>query len=884
MNKHLAPWLMVPAMALPLAAQDPDRAASSTIATAAATAAAPTDVPADVHGLPGDRPGTERWIVHFKTRSFDLSNFRTAIYARRPATEVEKIVADLEHKVRIDQAKFTHKVESELGADVVMQWWLINACAIDVPFANLEKVRALPNVARLEPNQAWRMLIKRSTNSSNHNADFVQQVLKIDGSGVAVGILDTGQNDTVSTTIARPHRTYFVNGDPTNTSGTGIKNSRLILNKQIGKLPANDVDGHGTAVASVAAGGNWGTTGADHGQAFGANIAGYAIANQLLGGASDSATMVTAWQTLSTDRTKHNIVTANLSYEGSPSVLDSAQKALDSVALNADVLCCVACGNSGGSTLKSQGAANGIAVGAITADTHKVASFSGRGPLSGSGRFYPDIVACGVEMVMAQVGNETTDAVNTGTSFASPQVCGAAALVRAANTKLTALETKAILLATTKDITKQNSGATRNYYGLGMLRSDVAVQMALTKSGVGTSTVNTTTKTVTFPMSVTKDRQYAAVVTWYRTVLTSATYSNLDIRVLDGTTEVAKSKTAANLYENVVFTAKKTGSFTLEVTATALSGTSQDFAYAFTVLPVPAVVASLGKGCMGSGIALPAVCQSNNTNRTLAKAIGSDGWVYALEVNSSADVSITGYELRTDSQSTRAKPVTTYLYDSNVSGRPNNILASGIMLVGQSAAWYRTIFNKKVLIKKGQTYYLGFLNPPFLKGGSIRLPVTTSGNTMTCWRRKNATSSWIADTSRPMTYKTLCAGAGGAVPVAGTIGHPVINTPFTATLRQALAGAPTMLVVGLSKTKGFGTTLPWDLTSYGAPKCSILVSGDILVPLKVDANGGIDMFFILPNDKNAVGLTVYTQFAVQDQQANLLGWAFSNALGLTIGG
>ncbi len=42
--------------------------------------------------------------------------------------------------------------------------------------------------------------------------------------------------------------------------------------------------------------------------------------------------------------------------------------------------------------------------------------------------------------------------------------------------------------------------------------------------------------------------------------------------------------------------------------------------------------------------------------------------------------------------------------------------------------------------------------------------------------------------------------------------------------------------------------------------------------------------FILPNDKNAIGLTVYIQFAIQDQKANLLGWAFSNALGLTIGG
>ena len=31
------------------------------------------------HGLPGKAQGTERWIVQFATRSFDLQAFRTAI-------------------------------------------------------------------------------------------------------------------------------------------------------------------------------------------------------------------------------------------------------------------------------------------------------------------------------------------------------------------------------------------------------------------------------------------------------------------------------------------------------------------------------------------------------------------------------------------------------------------------------------------------------------------------------------------------------------------------------------------------------------------------------------------------------------------------------------
>jgi len=873
MNKRLVTWLMVSAMAIPLTAQDP----AVTVEVANTGTA--------VHGLPGDRAGTERWIVQFKTRSFDLSAYRTAVYARRPAAEVAKIVADLERKVIADQAAFTSKVEADLGADVVVQWWLVNACAIDVPFKNLDRVRALPNVARLEPNREWLPTIKVSSNSTNHNSDFVHQVLKIDGKGVAVGILDTGQDDTVNTTIARPHRTYYINGDPKNTSGPGIKGSRLIINKQIGKLPASDTDGHGTAVASVAAGANWGTKGADHGQAYGANIAGYAIADSPVNSSSTSATMVSAWQELGKNRVSNNIVAANLSYGGSPSLLEVAQQALDSVAYNGDVVCCVSAGNSGTDTTGSQGAANGLAVGAIKADTKRLATWSARGPLGGSGgRFYPDIVACGEEMVMAQVGNENTDMLNSGSSMSAPQVCGAAALVRAANSKLTAIETKVILLATTRDISKQNPGGSQNTYGLGMLRTDLAVQLALATSGHGTGTVNNANKIAKVPISVTNGRQYTAAVSWHRIAMNSTLYSNLDIRILDGTTEVAKSKTPGNLYEKVVFTAKKTATFTLEITGTALPNTSQNFAYAFTTVPAPAVVTAFGKGCVGSGIPLPAACQSDNTNRTLARNIGSDGWTYGLEVQATANISITGYEIRSDSQSTFAKPIQTFLYDANASGLPTNILASGTMLIGQSEGWCRTIFDKKVAIKQGQRYFLSFINPPFVKGGSIRLPLATSGNLGTYWRRSSPSSKWIWDASRALMWRTLCAGTGGAPPVAGTIGEPVINTPFTLTLRQALASAPAVVIVGISKTQGFGTKLPWELTLAGAAGCSLLVSGEILVPVKVDASGGFDMPFILPNDKNAIGLTVYTQFAVQDQQANFLGWAFSNALTLTVGG
>ena len=150
--------------------------------------------------------------------------------------------------------------------------------------------------------------------------------------------------------------------------------------------------------------------------------------------------MVNAWQAVAADRVKHNIVAANLSYSGKPQVISIEQQAMDSTALNADVMTCVAAGNFRTSTASSQSCANGLASAAINANSHTMASFSSIGPLFGSGgRFYPDLSGCGVNTVMAKRDNENSVYTGSGTSMASPQTCGTAALVRSANTKLTAL-------------------------------------------------------------------------------------------------------------------------------------------------------------------------------------------------------------------------------------------------------------------------------------------------------------------------------------------------------------------------------------------------------------------------------------------------------------
>ena len=70
--------------------------------------------------------------------------------------------------------------------------------------------------------------------------------------------------------------------------------------------------------------------------------------------------------------------------------------------------------------------------------------------------------------------------------------------------------------------------------------------------------------------------------------------------------------------------------------------------------------------------------------------------------------------------------------------------------------------------------------------------------------------------------------------------------------------------------------LPFDLTPLNAPGCSILASGDILLPTRTDATGAATVTLELPNTPALVGVVFHNQFAVVDPPANGLGLAWSN--------
>jgi hypothetical protein len=275
-----------------------------------------------------------------------------------------------------------------------------------------------------------------------------------------------------------------------------------------------------------------------------------------------------------------------MSYSSTSNPLDVSQQAIDACALNGDVLPVTAAGNSSSSTAGSSSSANGIAVAACNATTKTMASFSSRGPMSGDpSRFFPDITACGVNTVMPQRDNESTNWTASGTSMASPQVAGAAALIKAARPGANARELKAILLCHTESIATQNPVApynSRNAYGMGFLRDDLAVQNALRSDSVLSDAIASTTTPKLHLINVGMNQQVSIALVWHRHVMTSTGWSNLGLRVLNGAAVVAQNNDPRNLYEVVRFTSPVNGTLTVEVSATSLEIASIPYSLATT--------------------------------------------------------------------------------------------------------------------------------------------------------------------------------------------------------------------------------------------------------------------------------------------------------------
>ncbi|MFB7918210.1 S8 family serine peptidase [Streptomyces sp. NPDC056061] len=274
-----------------------------------------------------------------------------------------------------------------------------------------------------------------------------------DGTGVKIAVVDTGI-------------------DATHPDLTG----RVVAERNFSASPdARDRVGHGTHVASIAAG-----TGVKDarfkGVAPGARLISAKVLDDQGSGDDSSILAGVDWAVAQ----GADIINMSLGSPDTPGI-DPLEAQVDKLSAEKGVLFAVAAGNSGPGrgTVASPGSADAaLTVGAVD-DDDLIADFSGVGPRTGDGAVKPDITAPGVEITAAAASgtpdqNPPGYVSKSGTSMATPHVAGAAAILKQKNPAWTGAQIKAVLTGSAK-------GGAHSVFqqGAGRLAVDKAIDQTL---------------------------------------------------------------------------------------------------------------------------------------------------------------------------------------------------------------------------------------------------------------------------------------------------------------------------------------------------------------------------------------------------------------------
>ncbi|MFF8955446.1 S8 family serine peptidase [Streptomyces sp. NPDC014894] len=257
-----------------------------------------------------------------------------------------------------------------------------------------------------------------------------------DGKGVTIAVLDTG--------VDKNH--------------PDLK-GRVVGERNFTDSPdAKDRNGHGTHVASTAAGTGARSGGKHRGVAPGARILNAKVLGDSAGGEDSGIIAGMDWAVAQGAQ----IVNMSLGSPDRPGV-DPLEAAVNKLSKEKGVLFAVAAGNHGSvnGPLGSPGTADAaLTVGAVD-DAGRMAYFSSRGPRPGDHGMKPDLTAPGVDITAALAPGSATAQRNaerpagyvaiSGTSMATPHVAGAAALLKQRYPSWSGDRIKAALTASAKD-------------------------------------------------------------------------------------------------------------------------------------------------------------------------------------------------------------------------------------------------------------------------------------------------------------------------------------------------------------------------------------------------------------------------------------------------
>lgn len=339
-----------------------------------------------------------------------------------------------------------------------------------------------------------------------------------------------------------------------------------------GKSTPYDDNGHGTHVASIAAGTGTGNN-LYKGVAPGAALVGIKVLDSNGSGTMSTVTAGIDWAVQNKDIYGIKVINLSLGTSTSSDGTDSTSLAVNG-AVDSGIVVVVAAGNSGPAryTIGSPGAAEKAITVAAMADVGELgfnlASFSSRGPTA-DGRIKPDIAAPGYNITAAKANSINGYVTYSGTSMATPFVAGTVALMLSANINLAPLDAKNIIMTTAKSWGPPSKNID---YGVGRLDAYEAIKTAGNFTGTNISVPNHYYAKESLPGSrysdiwtfnVT-DTSYPIAITFI--IPDWANYNpDFDIYLYDPTGTLVKSSTGTQRQETITYIPTQTGTYYIKV-------------------------------------------------------------------------------------------------------------------------------------------------------------------------------------------------------------------------------------------------------------------------------------------------------------------------------
>lgn len=331
------------------------------------------------------------------------------------------------------EVKYTYKIIPAVAVKMKVRDLLMIAGMIDTGFFGRSKVSGIKFI-----QEDYKVKVNVEYEGLDESAAQVMATnmwnLGYDGSGITIAVIDTG-----------------IDASHPDLQGKVIGWVDYVN----GRSSPYDDNGHGTHVASIAAGTGAASNGQYKGMAPGAKLVGIKVLGADGSGSISDIIAGVDWAVQNKDKYGIRVINLSLGSSQSSDGTDSLSQAVNN-AWDAGIVVCVAAGNSGPDkyTVGSPAAASKvITVGAV--DKYDVITdFSSRGPTADN-RLKPEVVAPGNWIIAARAsGTSMGQPINDyytaapGTSMATPHVAGIAALILQAHPSWTPDKVKTALIET----------------------------------------------------------------------------------------------------------------------------------------------------------------------------------------------------------------------------------------------------------------------------------------------------------------------------------------------------------------------------------------------------------------------------------------------------